>query len=355
MSPLRSLLTEARRRRIFSAAAWSVSTAHGTLDAGRVGTRQWGGPELDGTELWDLASVTKPVVGLAVLALVDKGALALTDPLAELLPDYRGTDKAGITVAQLLAHTSGLPGGVPLYRSAPTRPELLDTLRSLPLATPPGTAVAYSSPGFILLGLLAETAAGRPLDAVVSQLVAEPLGLTGLTFTPDAAARTSAVSTEHCTWRGHLVTGEVHDENAVVLGGVAGHAGLFAPLADVERLGRALLRGGEGVLGPAAFTEMTRCHTDGLLLRRCLGWQGLDPVGSPVGSAPGPDSYGHTGFTGTSLWVDAVAGRSYVLLTNRVHPRRDGRRFPAVRRAFHHRAARIPDWTEPDAQGLNTA
>lgn len=341
MSSPHDLLAEARRHKLFSAAAWSVGTADGLVDSGHLGTRRWDGPALDGTELWDLASVTKPVVGLVVLALAERGALALTDPIEELLPAYRGTDKARITVGQLLAHTSGLAGGVPLYRSFPTREELLDGLLALPLATRPGTAVAYSSPGFILLGLLAEAAAGRPLDALVTQLVSEPLGLTGLTFAPRGEARTHAVSTEHCDWRGRVVTGEVHDENAIVLGGIAGHAGLFAPLADLERLGAALVRGGDGLLGPAAFRQMTKCHTEGLNLRRCLGWQGQDPVASPVGGAMGPDSYGHTGFTGTSLWVDPAAGRFHVLLANRVHPRRDGKRFPAVRRAFHHRAARL--------------
>ncbi|MFE6159952.1 serine hydrolase domain-containing protein [Streptomyces sp. NPDC056486] len=337
----RDLLAEARRHRLFSAAAWSVGTADGIVDSGHLGTRRWGGPALDGTELWDLASVTKPVVGLVVLVLAERGALALTDPIEELLPAYRGTDKARITVGQLLAHTSGLPGGVPLYRSSPTRRELLEGLHALPLATRPGTAVWYSSAGFILLGLIAEAAGGQPLDALVTHLVGDPLGLTGLTFAPRGDDRAHAVSTEHCDWRGHVVTGEVHDENAVVLGGVAGHAGLFAPLADLERLGAALVRGGDGLLGPAAFRQMTKCHTEGLNLRRCLGWQGQDPVGSPVGGAMGPDSYGHTGFTGTSLWVDPAAGRFHVLLANRVHPRRDGKRFPAVRRAFHHRAARL--------------
>ncbi|MEU6769630.1 serine hydrolase domain-containing protein [Streptomyces sp. NPDC046853] len=344
---LRDLLEEARRHKLFSAAAWSTGTADGVLDSGHLGTRRWGGPDLDGTELWDLASVTKPVVGLVVLALAERGALSLTDPLEDLLPDYRGTDKARITVGQLLAHTSGLPGSTPLYRDHPTRRELLDGVRALPLATRPGTAVWYSSAGFILLGLLAEVAGGQPLDILVTQLVAEPLGLTGLAFAPRGEGREHAVSTEHCDWRGHVVTGEVHDENAVVLGGIAGHAGLFAPLRDLERLGTALVRGGDGLLGPGAFTQMTKCHTEGLNLRRCLGWQGQDPVASPVGGAMGADSYGHTGFTGTSLWVDPAAGRFHVLLANRVHPRRDGRRFPAVRRAFHHRAARLSASPQP--------
>ncbi|MGW3432886.1 serine hydrolase, partial [Streptomyces melanosporofaciens] len=140
----------------------------------------------------------------------------------------------------------------------------------------------------------------------------------------------------------------VHDENAVVPAGVCGHAGLFAPLTDMDRLGRVLAAGGEGLLSAPGFARMTACHTEGLPLRRCLGRQGLDAVGSPVGTAMGPSSYGHTGFTGTSLWVEpavdgaGAGGRYYVLLTSRVHPSRDPRRLPAVRRAFHHHAAASP-------------
>ena len=215
-------------------------------------------------------------------------------------PEYRGGTAADVTVYQLLTHTSGLPGQVPLYRSHPTRAELLRALGELPRRA--RYPVEYSSQGFILLGLVAEAAAGRPLDELVADLVCAPLGMTGTVFAPDVAGRAQAVATERCPWRGRTVVGEVHDENAVVLGGVCGHAGLFAPLSDLERLGRALAGGGRALLRPDTFALMTAPHTDALELRRCLAWQGQDRQGSPVGRSFSSGAYGHTGFTGTSIW-----------------------------------------------------
>jgi CubicO group peptidase (beta-lactamase class C family) len=343
MSAPRPILERARERRVFSAAAWSVGTADGPLDRGWTGTLSWGflGPDgtrlddspVDGTELWDLASVTKPIVGLAVMALVERGALTLGDTVGGRLPDYRTSDKRVLTVEQLLTHTSGLPGQVPLFRDHPTRESLLASIAALPLRAAPGTRVEYSSQGFMLLGLIAEAAGGQPLDVLVRDLVCEPLGMTATVFNPVPGAR--AVATENCPWRGRVVVGQVHDENAVVLGGVCGHAGLFAPLDDMERLGRSLAGGGRGLLREETFALMTAGHTDGLALRRGLAWQGQDPAGSPIGPSFGPRSYGHTGFTGTSVWVDPDTGRYAVLLTNRVHPSRDGEGITGVRHAFH--------------------
>ncbi|MFJ4406653.1 serine hydrolase domain-containing protein [Streptomyces sp. NPDC088910] len=335
------MVAAGRTRRAYSGAAWSVGTAAGPLDRGWTGTRAWDGPALNGDELWDLASVTKPVVGLAVMALVDRGALDLAGTVGRYLPAYRGGDKADLTVRHLLTHTSGLPGQVQLYREHPTREALLEALRLLPPRSAPDTRVEYSSQGFILLGLIAESAAGEPLDALVDQLVCAPLGLKDTGFNPDEAGRARAVATEDCPWRGRVVAGEVHDENAVVMGGVGGHAGLFAPLADVERLGRSLAGGARELLRPETFAEMTAPHTDHLALRRGLAWQGQDPVGSPVGPSPGPDSFGHTGFTGTSLWIDPATARYAVLLTNRVHPSRTADGITAVRHAFHTAAATV--------------
>ncbi|MEU1870870.1 serine hydrolase domain-containing protein [Streptomyces sp. NPDC019793] len=341
MTALAELLADGRERRIYSGAAWSVGGPDGPLDRGWTGTRGWDGPPLDGDDVWDLASVTKPIAGLAVMALVERGALGLDDTVGAYLPDYRGGDKAVLTVRQLLTHTSGIPGQVPLYRDHPTRAALLEAVRLLPLTAEPGTRVQYSSQGFIVLGLIAEAAAGEPLDALVERLVCAPLGLRDTVFRPDAGRRARAVATEDCPWRRRPVVGEVHDENAVVLGGVGGHAGLFSTLADMERLGTALAAGGRGLLRPDTFALMTAAHTDHLALRRALAWQGRDPADSPAGAVFGPDSYGHTGFTGTSLWVDPATRRYAVLLTNRVHPTRTGDGIVALRRAFHDAAAAV--------------
>ena len=334
---LGEILRAGRENRVFSAAAWSVGTADGVLDRGVLGTRWHDGPDAAEDSLWDLASVTKPVVGLVIAALADRGVLGFDDPLTRHLPAYAGGDKAGITVRQLLTHTSGLPGGTPLYREHPTREALLEAIRTGPSRAEPGRRVEYSSQGFILLGLIAESAGGRPLDELVEEFVAVPAGLTGTRFGPVDAAR--AVATEDCPWRGHVVRGQVHDENAVVLGGICGHAGLFAPLPDVERLGRVLAGGAAPLLKPATHAEMIRCQTEGL--RRGLAWQGFDGPGSPVGADLSPPAYGHTGFTGTSLWVEPDRGRYYVLLTNRVHPSRATPGIEALRRVFHSAAVRL--------------
>lgn len=339
MSELADLLAAARRQRVCSAAAWSVGTAEGVLDRGFTGTRSWGGPPVTGSESWDLASLTKPLVAIAALALVERGALRLDGTVADYLPDYRGGDKAGVTVHQLLTHTSGIAGGVPLYREHPTRERLLAALRLLPPRTAPDQRVEYSSQGFIVLGLIVEAAGGKPLDVLVRELVCEPAGLRDTGFNPGAGSE--AVATEHCAWRRRVVVGEVHDENALVLGGVAGHAGMFSTLADVERLGRLLLAGSPGLLEPATHTLMTSCHTDGFELRRCMGWQAKDPVGCPAGDLLGPDSFGHTGFTGTSLWGDPALGRYFVLLTNRVHPSREHPGIDRLRVLFHDLAVRL--------------
>jgi len=338
---LSDLLARGRAEGVYSAAAWSVGTAAGPLDRGVLGTRSWDRPCADADSLWDLASVTKPVVGLAVLALAERGALHLDDPLARHLPGYAGGDKAQLTVRQLLTHTSGLPGGTPLYRDHPTREALLAAIRTGPLRWAPGTRVEYSSQGFIVLGLVAEAAGGAPLDVLVAELVTGPAGMTGTSFGPVPPAH--AVSTEDCPWRGRVVCGQVHDENAVVLGGICGHAGLFATLSDLEALGAALAGGGGGLLKPATFAEMTACATEGLNLRRALAWQCLDVPGSPVGERLTRVSFGHTGFTGTSLWVEPDRGRYYVLLTNRVHPTRAGEGISRFRAGFHALATAVDD------------
>jgi CubicO group peptidase (beta-lactamase class C family) len=335
------LLRRGAAEGVFSGAAWSVGTADAVWAHGSLGTvRRDGGAAVSDRTLWDLASVTKPIVGMAVLSLVESGHLLLDDPVARYVDAFHGSDKAPLTVRQLLTHTSGLPGEVPLYRWCPTRDRWLEAARELPLRFRPGRGVEYSSLGFVLLGLVAEAAGGAPLDELVAERVTGPLGMMHTAFL--VADRENAAATERCPWRGRLVQGEVHDENAVVLGRPSGHAGLFASLTDMARLAAALARGSGGpidaVLGPATLAAMVRPATDALGLRRCLAWQGRDAAGCPAGDLAGPASYGHTGFTGTSIWIDPQRQEYVVLLTNRVHPTRADRGFTRVRALMHNAA-----------------
>ncbi|HEX3789733.1 MAG TPA: serine hydrolase domain-containing protein [Pseudonocardiaceae bacterium] len=338
MDAVREILTEAYERKVFSAAAWSYGTGDKVLDSGTIGTLSWGGPAADADTWFDLASVTKPIVGLAVLALVESGALVLDDTIGAWLPAFRGGDKAKLTVRQLLTHTSGIPGQIPLYRWCTTAEQLVDAIRQVPVAFAPGTNVAYSSQGFILLGLIAEQAGGLPLTQLVARYVTDPVGMADTRFGLPPELRERAAATEECPWRGRIVQGTVHDENAEVLGGVAGHAGLFAPLPDLTALGQALCA--SRLLSAAGMATMIEPATDHLPLRRGLAWQGRDRENCPAGDLLGARAYGHTGFTGTSLWVDPDLGCFVVLLTNRVHPSRAGEQFGRVRKAMHNAAVR---------------
>ncbi|GIH16721.1 serine hydrolase domain-containing protein [Rugosimonospora africana] len=341
---VQAILEQARDQRMFSAAAWSYGSGEQILGRGTIGTLSWGGPDADAHTLWDLASVTKPIVGLAVMSLVESGMLLLEDTIGQHLPAFAHSDKANLTIRQLLTHTSGIPGQIPLYRWCSTPAQLVDAIRDVPVAFAPGSNVTYSSQGFILLGLIAEAVSGQSLDQLVAHQVTRPAGMMETRFLLPADLQQHAAATEECPWRGRLVQGTVHDENAEVLGGIAGHAGLFASLADVESLGQVLCRGGVGphgrLLSPAGLVQMIEPATDHLPLRRGLAWQGRDPENSPAGDLLGVRAYGHTGFTGTSLWIDPDLGIYIVLLTNRVHPSRAGEDFARVRRLVHNEAAR---------------
>ncbi|MFC5829142.1 serine hydrolase domain-containing protein [Nonomuraea insulae] len=342
MTAVRRLLARARDEGEFSGAAWAYGGSSGPVEQGTLGTlSRDGGPAGEDT-LWDLASVTKPIVGLAVMALVESGELTLDDPVAFHLPEYAGTDKAGVTVSELLTHTSRIPGQQPLYRRCATREELLDALVHLPLREE--RRVEYSSQGFMILGMIAESAAGSPLDHLVRERVTAPLAMDGTRFLLPERDHARAAATEDCPWRGRVVQGTVHDENAEVLGGVAGHAGLFGTVADLAGLGRWLCRGGGGGLGgsgsaggggplaPRTLAVMTGTRTGG----RALAWQAHQPPLSSGGDLLTASAYGHNGFTGTSLWVDPELDFFAVLLTNRVHPARTSDAIARIRRTFHN-------------------
>jgi CubicO group peptidase (beta-lactamase class C family) len=304
--------------------------------------------------VFDLASLTK-VVGTATAcwALVERGQLRLGEPVAALLPGFAepaegepAAWRAAVTVRQLLTHTSGLPAHRDLRLVAGGRQERLAAVERTPLQSPPGEAVVYSDLGFILLGRVVEVAGGGTLDDVCRRLLFQPADMGETSWLPGPALRARAAATEWVADRGdgqpgHL-RGVVHDENARALGGVAGHAGLFSTATDLARfaamLARGGLAGGRRLLAAATVAAMSRPVVLGDDDGRSLGWQTAGRRRAPYGDLWSPRAFGHTGFTGTSLWLDPDRDLWVVLLTNAVHM---GRAvglpaMPRLRACFHN-------------------
>lgn len=300
------------------------------------GVTRLGGPVVTAETCYDLASLSKVLGTLpAVLKLVDVGEMRLEDPVRRFFSNagwFQNPSLGDVTVQQLLTHTSGLPAWRPLYATACSRLSALGSVLQTPLEHPAGRVV-YSDLGFMLLGATVERVSGVRLDAFTRTHVFGPLGMKATAYGVPAGA--SVAATEDCGWRGRLLAGEVHDENAFAFGGVAGHAGLFGTAADVARYAQAWLRLGAPFASPGLLRTAVREHARDGDLRRALGW-GLAGADSSAGSRASPAAYGHTGFTGTSVWIDPVRERFAVLLTNRVHPSRfGGEGIHALRVGFH--------------------
>lgn len=340
MSRIIELLEQAASRHVFSCASYVVGTPECVVEQGVVGTLGIGrGPAAQDT-LYDMASVTKVLVAMAFMRLFEMGKVCLDDTVAEYLPEYAGGNKADMTMRELLTHTSALHGQAPLFRSSHTKQDLLDAIRYLP-PRPKGT-VEYSSQGMIVLGQVMEAIEQKPLDQIMTEQLFVPLGMERTMFNPPQRLFDEIASTEDCPWRGHIVIGQVHDENAVVLGGVCAHAGIFSCTADMARAARAMLTGktpdAKTYLHDATIRLMTRNHTQNMNLARGLGWQLKDEKASPFGDLLSDASYGHTGFTGTGVWMDPERGMYTILLTNRVHPTREGNAIARVRHIFNNLA-----------------
>lgn len=318
--------------------------------------------------IYDLASISKVFTSIALLSLADDGVVDLDAAVAEWLPAFRsagshpstaGASRSDVTLAHLLSHTSGLP---PVHtrtieRSVqgfgtehprwvtPDRAEFLDEILALPLDRPPGVDKVYSCLGYITSMAVAEAATGVPWEVIVRERVLTPLGLDRTTFDPDPAL-TAPTEFEPELNRGPraqgMVRGVVHDETACALGGSAGNAGLFAPAADLTRLGSALLAGLPGVLSPDSFDLLWQDQLPRLLGERATAVEDGLGYGQSLGlrigqhawmSDAGRDARGHTGFVGTSFLADREAGIVVVLLTNRVHPDRSLSDATALRHA----------------------
>ena len=300
-----------------------------------AGFRRLDGPATTPDTRYDLASLTKVVSTLpCVLRLLTDGAVRLDDPVRRFISNagwFQSPSLGDATIRELLTHTAGLPAWEPLYTR--TNDRLVGLGAALQTARPNIGQVVYSDLGFIVLGAIIERVCGQRQDAFLREVVLDPMGMAETGYGP---AGPPVAATENCGWRTCVLEGVVHDENAYALGGVAGHAGLFGTAGDLAAYCQAWLRGDPRLGDPGLLAKARSEQATGPGVRRALGWL-LKGEGSFAGPAASLQGYGHTGFTGTSLWIEPDAGWFAVLLTNRVHPHRSGGpNIQQIRRDFHH-------------------
>jgi CubicO group peptidase (beta-lactamase class C family) len=344
------VLEDAIASRVFPGAVVEIGSGErplATLTAGRLTYDASARPAARDT-VYDLASLTKVLATTTLaLLLVDRGRLALDDRVERWVPAWTGPDRRNVTVRQLLTHASGLPAHRRYFESLQGRSAFQHAISQEPLEYEPGSASVYSDAGFMLLGFVVEAAGEASLAAQFDRWRrAEVPAADTVGFLPPAAWRERTAPTENDPWRGRVLVGEVHDENAAALGGVAGHAGLFGTAASVGSLGRWWLRRVRADDAtsepPARLDVLARTFVqagDVPGSSRALGWDTMR-TSSSCGTRLSSGAFGHTGFTGTSLWIDPhAAGRGsglYVaFLSNRVHPTREGESIQEARRALH--------------------
>lgn len=332
----------AHEGRVFSAAVAEVGTSGGAVWELGHGRLSWdpGASPVSTETVFDLASLTKVLAtASAALCLVARGRLGVDEPVADILESWGRADRTMVRVRDLLDHSSGLPAHRPYYQRCRGRAAFDAAIAAEPLDYPPRTQSVYSDLGFIALGFALEQRADATLDAQFNAWCDAASIAEAITFVPPATWQARIAQTEIDPWRGRVLQGEVHDENAAALDGVAGHAGLFGTARAVGACARwwlRLLRGHDdpstGVTAAQAAAFAARSTVAGS--SRALGWDTMLPTSS-CGTRMSARAVGHTGFTGTSLWIDPATDRYVVLLTNRVHPTRATEGIQEVRRAFH--------------------
>ncbi|MGB8132117.1 MAG: serine hydrolase domain-containing protein [Candidatus Angelobacter sp.] len=299
-------------------------------------------PAVTAETIYDLASVTKVIATTAAcMILYDRGLFKLDQPLVELLPGFAESGagqkdaRRQVTPRMLLAHSSGLPAYIKLFQTAHNKDELLHHALRVPLIAAPGSRAEYSDIGFILLAQALEKLSSEPLDQFCRRDIFAKLNLAHTRFTPPADLKSAIPPTEDDrTFRHRLIQGEVNDENTSVMGGVAGHAGCFAPALDVSVFAQCMLVGGSPLVKKETLEIFTRRQDTPAGTSRALGWD-TPSQPSQSGKYFSSRSYGHLGYTGTSLWIDPDRQLSVTLLTNRTWPDRGSQSIKQIRPAFH--------------------
>lgn len=342
-------MKQAVSNKVFPGGVLLVSTAGSEIFFQAYGYANiFSGRQMTSHTVFDLASFTKPLATtLAIIKLISQQKLELGQHLGSILSQFNSTDKGRISIENLLYHNSGFPDYRPYYKLlCKLKPNLRkDALRELlakePLINPPGKEVMYSDIGFMILCWVIEQVSGNRLDRFVTKEIYHPLGLENLFFVDlDLTPRqVKFAATELCSWRNILLEGAVHDDNAYVVGGIQGHAGLFGTAKDVLSLLSELMAAYLGSPSTGVFdTDLIQSffkrqeHTG-----RALGFDIPSPVGSSCGQYFSKETVGHLGFTGTSFWMDLDRRVIIILLTNRVHPSRDNNKIKAFRPKLHDR------------------
>jgi CubicO group peptidase (beta-lactamase class C family) len=332
-----AILREGIAARAFPGTTYAV-LYRGQLSAGAIGrfTYDDTSPAVQPSTMYDLASLTKVVATTSMAMLLhDRGQLDLGSPVAGFVPEF-GSDTARqrITLEMLLRHTSGLPAYVRLFEKSRGKQEMLRGACGVPLEAAPGVRATYSDIGFILLGAALERIAGQPLDEFCQREIFSRLGMKTMFRPPDTMHPAIPPTEDDRHWRQRVIQGEVHDENASAMGGVAGHAGLFGSIADLARFGEFMLGEGEPLVSAETVRLFTTRGDTPPGNSFALGWDTPTPP-SQSGQYFSARAYGHLGFTGTSLWIDPQRELAVVLLTNRTWPDRRSQAIKQFRPQFH--------------------
>ncbi len=331
---------------LFPGASWLVEAGGLEASRGALGHAQImpASRPMTADTIFDLASLTKPVcTGTLAMLFWQEGLLDPEDRMGDHLPQFSGGWRDDVTIAQVLSHSSGLPSGIPLSKLCREPGEVLERICEVEKAYEPGTRTLYSDTGFILMGKLLERVSGETLACLASRKVFSPLEMVNTAFNPASQLRERIAATQNHPERGVLV-GEVHDGNAAFMGGVSGHAGLFSTVGDLAAFSRAMAGRGASLLDKGTIESATRIWSDDGENAYGLSWFKRKSPINMAGSLLSERAFGHTGYTGTSIWIDPARELVAILLTNRVHPDGAPERIPEmnrVRATFHDIAAGV--------------
>ena len=298
-------------------------------------------PKVKVNSIFDLASVTKVVATTTTaMILYDQGRLKLDQKIIDIVPNFNGKQKEFVTVKHLLNHISGLPGWIPFYQELQGQERIVQEICKIELMHEPGSKYVYSDLGMIMMQKIIETISQKSLDQLFRDYLTVPLGMKQTFYNPDSSLFNQIVPTEISTWHKKLVHGFVHDENTYVMGGVSGHAGLFSTVQDLSVFCQMYLNNGRYANKRIIQDETIRYFTSRQNIvkgnTRALGWDTRSEQNSMAGDFMSISAYGHSGFTGTSIWLDPVNEVFVVFLTNRVHPTRENRKISIVRPIVHN-------------------